>query len=37
MKQTFRAIRNFIQKEWFLLVTGGAITVIIVLFELLSK
>ena len=36
MKRTFRAIRNFIKKEWFLLVTGAAVTLIIVLFELLA-
>ena len=36
MKQTIKAIRKFIEKEWFLLITATAITVIIVLFELLS-
>jgi hypothetical protein len=36
MKHTIKAIRKFIEKEWFLLITATAITVIIVLFELLS-
>lgn len=34
MKQTIKAIRKFIEKEWFLLITISAIGVIILLFEL---
>ncbi len=34
MKQTIKAIRKFLQKEWFLLITVAAIAVIILLFEL---
>jgi len=34
MKQSFKAIRKFIEKEWFLLVTIAAIATIILLFEL---
>jgi hypothetical protein len=33
MKQTFKAIRKFIEKEWFLLIVGSAIAVIIMVFE----
>lgn len=34
MKQTIKAVRKFIEKEWFLLITMSAIAVIILLFEL---
>jgi len=34
MRQSARAIRKFLEKEWFLLITISAITAIIVLFEL---
>jgi hypothetical protein len=35
MKQTIKAIRQFLQKEWFLLITVTAIAVIILLSELI--
>jgi hypothetical protein len=35
MKTVFKAIWNFLQKEWFLLIAVGAIAVIILLSELL--
>lgn len=35
MKQFLKPIYQFVQKEWFLLVTVTAITVIIVLLEIL--
>jgi hypothetical protein len=35
MKQTIKAIRKFLQKEWFLFITVTAIAVIILLFELI--
>jgi hypothetical protein len=35
MKTVFKAILNFLQKEWFLLIAVGAIALIILLSELL--
>jgi hypothetical protein len=35
MKQTFRAIWRFFEREWFLIVTAAAIAVIIVLLEMI--
>jgi hypothetical protein len=36
MKQFFKAVWQFLQKEWFLLITVSAIAVIIVIFELIG-
>lgn len=35
MKTVIKAILNFLQKEWFLLVAVGTIALIVLLFELL--
>ena len=36
MKQFFKPVLQFLQKEWFLLITVGAIGVIILLFEFIG-
>ncbi len=36
MKQSIKAICRFIEKEWFLLITVSAITIIITLFEVFN-
>lgn len=36
MKQSIKAIRKFVQKEWFLLIAVSAITLIITLFEVFN-
>ncbi len=35
MKQFFKAVLDFLRREWFLLIAVAAIAVIIILFELL--
>ncbi len=35
MKQFFKAVVDFLMREWFLLIAVAAIVVIIILFELL--
>jgi hypothetical protein len=33
MKSVYRAIVNFLQREWFLIITGSVVILIIYLFE----
>lgn len=35
MKHTLKAIRKFLEREWFLLVTAAAIALIVLLLELI--